>query len=534
MDSEQKAPQLLCGDVTESQRYKDIAEKIKRSTFNKAKTEKIQKEEQSIAIKKIINNPFTYLISEAFYEERDIYDSCVPYVGTDSVATGVCSCCNYDKWQENCPAPMQSFTQEANTVELYSTRYVENCFSCQATGQVPCTNCTDGTEVCYNCNGSGQWRCGSCNGRGEVKCSRCYGDGYLWVEQTVGYDSTNHEIREKVKETCQWCGGRGTECCNTCGGSGVVICGVCNGFGNITCRTCGGSTWLVCASCSGAGHFLYSVKIDQKFDNDTILTVLNDYSIDSSVYGNKSFQRFETKDKDSLVDILVGEVPIKEIPLSIILSNQYKDSSYDMSKITAQYQLNGQAAAGKRKYLKYRTKVYQRDVLEVEYAFQNQTYHMMIDGSTEAVLLNRNPYEDVATNMLVELEEHAKAKRFKSFLEDYEEFLGITASDDVAYGGDDVQKFYKKLNSSCVGVALFSSCLAHFFSKFLFLGIAALFITGGFWRTIALALSLVASFGVSRLWKKGLSDKKGITYMLIAVLSILVTFVINYVFILIL
>jgi len=99
------------------------------------------------------------------------------------------------------------------------------CRTCGGSGQ------TELSHPCGACSGGGEQRCSNCRGNGEYTCGQCGGGGTVTVYGEV--------------QTCNLCGGSGSETCGSCGGAGSNTCGFCGGSGdivaNFTCNACGGS-----------------------------------------------------------------------------------------------------------------------------------------------------------------------------------------------------------------------------------------------------------------------------------------------------
>lgn len=98
------------------------------------------------------------------------------------------------------------------------------CGTCRGSGR------TELSHRCGACSG-GYQRCSNCRGNGEYTCGQCGGGGTVTVYGEV--------------QTCNLCGGSGSETCGSCDGAGSNMCGFCGGSGDIvaefTCNACGGS-----------------------------------------------------------------------------------------------------------------------------------------------------------------------------------------------------------------------------------------------------------------------------------------------------
>lgn len=66
-----------------------------------------------------------------------------------------------------------------------------------------CEDCYEGSNECYDCDGTGEWTCDNCE------------DGIVEVDE--------------VEQDCQYCDGNGNVTCDSCGGEGRVECGYCEG-----------------------------------------------------------------------------------------------------------------------------------------------------------------------------------------------------------------------------------------------------------------------------------------------------------------
>lgn len=98
------------------------------------------------------------------------------------------------------------------------------CWTCGGDGT------TEFYQDCIPCDGGSQ-RCSNCRGAGEYTCGQCGGGGSVTV-----YGET---------QTCNLCGGSGSQTCGSCGGAGQTECYACGGAGGFTaewtCNACGGS-----------------------------------------------------------------------------------------------------------------------------------------------------------------------------------------------------------------------------------------------------------------------------------------------------
>jgi len=518
------AKQMRVGDVTGESTHVQQTEDIIKMTFNRGKSERVKKMEQQVKINRIKNNPFTYTISEAFFEDRQIFTSREASAYVNSTASYVRSASEYDKWSIYCPSPVKEFANEENIITIDDSIFYETCCTCNGGGQVPCTVCRNGKEVCPNCNGYGGWNCGSCGGRGVVQCSWCYGSGKTCNNEIVGYDKSGVPIRGNVYHTCGNCGGSGNVRCGNCGGGGYITCRTCGGGGDITCRTCHGTQWVTCYSCSGCGGFVNSVRIRQTYGMDGLYTILNGYDVDTNVYGDKKFADFQYDlTADLFLEDFVDVAPIQTIPAERVLS-EFTDRPLDVTSDMLQLEQMRQQSGDSKRFLKYKVSVYQRAVCDVEYEFDEKRYNMMYDGTTKQILMDANPYQAVSMNQMNELEQYCKEMKLKSFLDTYDEFASITQFDNVSFSIENVKKFMQRLEGISVGVGVLGSVLVQLL--FHIPAIREKLVAYGFWRYVSIVLSLAAAFGFSRLWKKLAKDDGRITYGIIAGASAVATIII--------
>lgn len=515
---------LPADEVTSAPQSAKTIQDVLSSIFNKGQSQALKTAEQAIEIKKITSKPISYIISDAFYEKRSIYSQCVPTYAVRSESDYKHSPSEYDMWEIECPSPKELFKQAKNIIQIAGSRHVTDCYSCSTTGQVPC-NCGNGQEMCPSCNGNGGWNCGTCNGRGEHSCGYCRGLGYTTRHEILYYDKDNLPVWGDKKYRCLTCNGNRIVRCGNCGGSGYITCGTCNGYRYITCRTCGGSAKVTCSNCTGMGHFLDSVNIDQEFDTITTHTVLKNLSVDSDIYDGQHFNYFQPQEKDSLICEFIDDTMPATIPLDKYLSNQF-DKPYDVSDFLKELEKALSRHKIEKRTLNYRVRVYQQQVLEVEYLFQGQTYHLMHNVSTQETIMDKNPYEAVASTMVNEIKEHAEQEHYKTFLTTYKEFLEITNFDNVAFSEKDIKYYMKKLSIRsgiiCVLAGLITqvvACIITYFSILPFL--------------FAIAISV----GISFLWKAVANDKKEVHYAILSTLVVIAVglfhFMLNYIFTLI-
>jgi hypothetical protein len=132
--------------------------------------------------------------------------------------------------------------------------------------------------------------------------------------------------------------------------------------------------------------------------------------------------------------------------------------------------------------------------------------------------------------MVEELKEEAKQFHFKTFLDDYDEFCTITGFDNVRFNEDDIRPLMKKMNTSCMGVAFLANIAAHLFRMIPLFGIRDALGGGAPFglQLFLVALTLVGSFFIAKLWKRVASDKKEVTFGILAVLSVLLVLIIGF------
>lgn len=535
MKLEQKTKYLPWGDVTKEEDYTEKVNGHIRRIFSKGISEKIRNKEKDVKIKKILNSPYTYVVAETFFERRECVNYREPNNSMESAATRIMDKSEYNPWEFGCPEAKMLFGREENDILISESVFITECEQCRTSGLIPC-DCTwstnragAGREICYDCNGYGEFNCNSCGGNGAVQCSWCYGSGKMVKNEIIGYDNNNLPVWGDKEYTCTNCGGYGQLRCGTCGGSGRLVCNTCNGTGSIVCRKCNGYKEVTCNSCAGMGYFMNGVLIQQDYGVDTKQSTITDYMIDASCYGQQKFKAFERNEKDILIaeqqsDELITEFAIEKVipnlceePLAIIdMMNQLQE----MSKTDVH-----------RKILKYSVQLYQRNVLDVEYDFQGQSYQMMIDDSTGQVLMNRNPYENVAAEELKDIEECCKQGKFKSFLAECEEFCTITQEDDVSFGVEDLKKYKRQMDIKCILPIVIAAIITRIFIS---LPIGRFPVWFRVYRdstrilTAVLGIVIASYFGIKN-WKKFASDNKVIMYGVLSAIAFVSVIVVSFV-----
>lgn len=515
--------QVISSNDEETLQYKETAGQALQKMLSKGRSQQVKAMESSLRVKKVLNCPVVYTTADVFYEHREIYETREASSYVESTSGQIKNRMDYDLWQiSDCVTPANLFAEQHNDVLIANSLYLEGCPTCGTIGTVPCTHCSNGTEICPNCNGSGSLRCGSCGGRGEVNCSSCYGRGYHEEEEIVGHDQYNSPIYERVKKTCYTCGGSGTETCGNCGGYGNVTCGSCSGDGTIICRSCRGTMKVTCSSCSGYGHFLNAVRIKQDFNTAYCFEIITPYQIEQSTYKNRTFEEFMPNGRDICLSTLTDTA---FIPRTECLS-VFSGGSYDISGLMKETE-NRALKQENTLALNYRSKVYQRDVLDITYEFNAREYRALLDTVTGEILVDVNPYEHVADSMIDEMQSLIARGYYKSFLDSYKEFEAITDSKDVNHDMSDVQSMYKSLEKRFVkisaivtgvitGLPIVLFLLAGWFSIMTVLNAAA---------GIALPIFLTKKF-----WTKAAQDKEKKTEIIIGLVNALIAIMANMIF----
>lgn len=93
-------------------------------------------------------------------------------------------------------------------------------------------------ESCNQCGGDGSETCDECGGSGKVHCYNCT-NGNVDCNECGG--SGEVEKNEDEYETCSSCNGSGEETCDVCDGESDIECSDCYGDGQQTCDECGGT-----------------------------------------------------------------------------------------------------------------------------------------------------------------------------------------------------------------------------------------------------------------------------------------------------
>jgi len=500
---------MTSGAVTPEVRAK--SEKLLKMFFTKGQTANIIAKENSLKVTNICSKPVTYATLDGYYESRDIYEKREPSYYSPSIAPYKVSATNYNKWELQLKDYAKAFVSEKTTFTLDDSRYVEDCFRCNTKGDVECTVCRNGYETCPTCNGYRTLRCGYCNGSGEVYCSLCNGSGKIHKSGVVGYNDDNMAIYGDWDERCYECDGAGTVTCGNCNGYGNVQCGTCGGYGEITCRTCNGTTRVTCDSCRGAGYFLNCVCVDQEYNTNKDLVIIDDYKVDSNRYKEK-FNPISYNKNDVCTYEYISDEPI--------LSSPNADLNLADSNLNTLLKNCGDA-----KYIKYRVREFIRDVVEVEYTIDNYTYYAMIDLSTAQIIMNSNPYEFIAENLLDDVKSMAARGQMKSFLEGYEDLGRITQDSNVKYTESDYKSIKTKLDieitliAAIITFALEFTIIKRAFSYRDFLG-----------YLFTLLFIVAPVLLVNRLWEKlALTDNRILFYVFIAIPIAIMSFVFRYI-----
>lgn len=514
--------QLPVGDVSEQKTYQDIVNGYITSTFNKAKCDALKKKETNIKIRSIYNIPKSYIVSDMFYEQRAIASEHTASGYVEAPATKVHSASEYNMWEVECPPPVKMFAKGSNHVRIKETMYLTDCNTCYTSGQVPCS-CGNGQEYCPSCNGHGAFTCGRCNGYGQHQCTNCTGLGYVVREEIVGYEG-NYPIYEKIRYTCDVCYGKCNVTCANCNGYGKLTCNTCLGTGLVTCHICNGTARVTCSYCSGFGHFLDCVAVSQVYDTKSITGVISDAPIDTALYGEQTFRLFDPHSNDYLIYEIVSDEPITTVETNEVLSNTFK-TPWDLQKEMDSFASDIARSNKTRRKHKYRIRVYQRDILQVEYDFDGHIYYMLIDASTGEILMDKNPYEHVATAMLQDIQEHVKTGKYKTFLKEYDEFVSITGFNNVAYNEDNIKPLMKKLSLRFTLLPIAIAGIVQALMIVIPYSPEALLTPLAIFAFMLPAL--LAGFGISRLWKKLSVDNKLLMYVLMCGLPALAAVLVN-------
>jgi len=505
------------GDVTTQLEYQDIAGQFIKSTFSRGTTEKVMSTERDVRVKKIMNSPVNYVVVKAFYENREIENNKVPSKRRPSKAPRIMDARDYDRWEIRCPEPRMLFRDIENEIIIEESKHIAECEICDSEGKMGC-DCNRGKEVCPTCHGHKGWDCDVCGGDGQISCKHCKGTGKRVKREVIGYDKNNQAVYDNVSYTCVDCGGIGKMTCDKCDGGGYVDCDACDKTGQVTCHKCNGTCRVTCTSCTGAGFFLHYVKINQEFGTDICTQVLDSYDVNRSVYGD-GFAPFIPYEKDILIAAYESEYAMDEFPADEILSYTH-DKPYKVKNLVNRLEDKRRESGIAKRHLRHRIEIYQRDVLEISYEFQNNTFQMMVDTSTGQVLMNKNPYENVVDNLTGELRQIYKKGDLSQFLIAYQEISNITKNDDSLFVHKKVTRMMKKLVIKCGIVALLGSALALLFMSLPILAFRQTFIPKS---EIVYFLGTIVSLGVavssSCVWKRFAFSNKWKTYGVVAGVS---------------
>lgn len=521
MKSEEQKTELV--EDEDTQQYKNTAGQALQKMLSKGQSQQVKDMESSLCVKKVVNRPVVYTTADVFYEHREIYETREASSQVKSTSHKIKNRMDYDLWKiDDCVKARNLFTEQHNDVIIADSLYLEDCSTCGAVGTVPCTNCSNGTEICPSCNGQGSLRCGNCGGRGEVNCSSCYGQGYHEEEEIVGHDQYNSPIYERVKKTCYSCAGSGTQSCGNCGGCGSVTCGSCNGDGTITCRSCRGTMKVTCSFCSGYGHFLNSVRVKQDFNTEYCYEIITPYQIEQSTYANRNFEEFEPDDRDICLSTLTDT--------SLILKTEclpeFNGGSYDISGLMKETERRAKEP-GNTQVLHYRSKVFKRDVLDITYEFNAREYHALLDTVTGEILVDVNPYEHVADSMIDEMQSLIARGYYKSFLDEYKEFEAITDSKDVNHDMSDVESMYKSLEKKFIKISAITTGVI--------CGVPIVMLLFAGWFAVMAVVKAAVGIGLpifltKKFWTKAAQDKEKKTEIIIGLANALIAIVTNIIF----
>lgn len=529
MEQEFIGKQRELGDVTAQLEYQDIAGKFIKSTFNRGTTEKVMATERNVRVKKIVNAPVNYVVVKAFYENREIENSKEATKRRPSKAPRIMGAGEYDRWEIRCPEPKVLFRDIENEIIIEESKHVAECEVCGSEGKMGC-DCNKGKEVCSACRGRGGWSCDVCGGDGQVKCKYCNGSGKNVKREVIGYDKNNQPVYDNVSYTCVDCGGNGKMECDTCDGVGYVHCTVCNRTGQVTCHKCKGTCKVTCESCTGAGFFLHYVKINQEFGTDICFQVLDSYDENRAVYGD-GFAPFVPYEKDILIAAYESDEPMDEFPAGEILSYTH-DKPYNVKNLVNRLEDKRRACGIAKRFLRHRIEVYQRDVLEISYEFQNNVFKMMVDTSTGQILMNKNPYENVVENLTGELRQIYKKGDFSQFLIAYQEISNITKDDESLFVHKKVLRMMKKLVIKNGIMAILGSVLALVFMNLPILNFKQTFVPEyRIVHVIASVLGLGASVLSSCVWKRFAFPTKWKTYGTVVGVAASITMLITVLFV---
>lgn len=107
-------------------------------------------------------------------------------------------------WEIQATKTPSLFTNLTEEIRVPYTSSIQECFSCHATGMMPCDECQGQGKPCWVCNGTGMRdneSCSRCNATGKDNCTKCEGRGTKECETCKGKRQLLTYIKLKVEWT---------------------------------------------------------------------------------------------------------------------------------------------------------------------------------------------------------------------------------------------------------------------------------------------------------------------------------------------
>jgi hypothetical protein len=212
---------------------------------------------------------FYFVKLESFAEIRELENKIIPYSGNQIENQNIFNKNEIDIWDEKVSIP-KLFTNSNFDIQIKGSKYICDCETCNATGDIACYNCGgQGKNKCSKCHGAGQKKCSICDGRGEKRCHFCNGRGQI---EKSKYNPNGSPI--KYFEGCNSCS-NGYIPCSSCQ-QGIQRCTSCAGNGQETCSKCSGRGKNTCGKCVGKRQLLKYINLNIQFISGKYPKILNE------------------------------------------------------------------------------------------------------------------------------------------------------------------------------------------------------------------------------------------------------------------
>ncbi len=368
-----KIPLFESVDLTKKHKVYTYVNVWLHSMFLNCKSSLLNKKRGTLKIKRITSLPYIYAGIDVFYEQRSIEPSTMPAKGRFFDTGRKHSPSEVNEWEVAINEDFTFFQPEEKIWGITNTDFVHPCTKCNTNRVCPCT-CKNGRETCPDCNGTQYTVCSFCHGSRSFLCPDCGGSGSIYE-----YEIDEYSISHSHSYLCDACSGRGLISCYECGGSGKQNCMKCDEYGTIVCRTCNGSRIMNCPTCEAIGYQRDYLSIKRKLDTQCYIIGIGEHPLNSEWFPTPLATNQNRVTSDEQIYHCQSQIPIYEI------SDPKLFGSETLSLAAATQTILRTVEALPARPLGFTYTIFRRDRYDVEYLYDNRTYHIALDPSNGAI-----------------------------------------------------------------------------------------------------------------------------------------------------